>query len=450
MLQGQEKDPLIAALREKEDPKDSSFWSFKRATQRKGAHALLHYPAMMVPSLQGLIMRCVQTSQPTATKVLDPFVGSGTVLVEAMEHGLDFRGVDINPLAGLACLVKSGPYYLESFNDKAIQLLVNISIDKKTHKPREFSGRDKWLDLEVAQYLEKAAHHISAEPATWARRLFWLALCRVVRATCKSRKSTYKLHIVASADKVAVPDAHAQFVNVLEQFQEHLAHEQKLLKDKKLLKNGCYTGSVEVAVGNNQDFTTEKETIQAKYDLVMTSPPYGDNVTTIPYGQFSYLPLQWVDINDIDADIDLGLISNTHATDSASLGGSFRGVEEKASSLRDNYGTAATFLDSLKDERNGRNRFAAFFSDLDKSVDGIAQMTKPNGIHAWTIANRRICGLEAPMVPMMLEMLRARNMNVIGSISRGIHFKKMAHRNSLTATMTSETILLARKGAVTS
>jgi hypothetical protein len=445
MLQGCSNDPFISALRDYESRNDPSFWSFSCPTQRKGAHALLHYPAMMVPNLQGLIMKCVQDSQRGVTSVLDPFVGSGTVLVEAMEHGLDFQGVDINPLAGLACLAKSGPYYIDAFEEKSINLIVAISTDKKTHKPREFAGRDKWHALEVAQSLEKISHHISSMPAKWARRLFWLALCRVVRTTCRSRKSTYKLHIEAAKDNPKSQDVYGEFIKTLLKFQGHLDYEYANLESKQLLNKGRYVGSLNVKIADSQTHLMGSDFDSPLYDLVMTSPPYGDNATTIPYGQFSFLPLQWIDLEDIDEDMDRSLMANTHSTDTASLGGTLKGALDKAESLGERYESASKFLGKLDCKLDGQKRFASFFYDLDKSIDGIAKTTKPGGVHAWTIANRRICGLEAPMLPMMQEMLDARGMRSIGTISRGIHFKKMAARNSLTTTMTNETILFARK-----
>lgn len=445
MLTGYIDDPLIAALHESGDKDDPNFWSFRRLAPRKGAHALLHYPAMMVPCLQGLIMKCVQSSQHDVSMVLDPFVGSGTVLVEAMEHGLNFQGVDINPLAGLACLAKAGPYYVEAFQHKCIDLLVAISADGKAHTPREFAGRDKWHAVEVAQSLEKISYHIAKEPAKWARRLLWLAFCRVIRSTSRSRKSTYKLHIEITKDNQAIPDVHQQFRHALEQFQSHLEHEYESLHAKSLLIKGRYKGALEIKIGDSQIVLKGTGFAKNSYDLIMTSPPYGDNVTTIPYGQFSYLPLQWIDVRDIDERLNAALIANTHSTDTASLGGTLRGAKEKADSLGDRYTSAAEYLGKLKNEINGKKRFASFFYDLDKSIEGIVATTKHGGVHAWTIANRRICGLEAPMVSMMKEMLEVRGVRTVGTISRGIHFKKMASRNALTTTMTTETILLARK-----
>ncbi len=39
-------------------------------------------------------------------------------------------------------------------------------------------------------------------------------------------------------------------------------------------------------------------------DIVVTSPPYGDSRTTVAYGQFSRLSLQWLGFNGKDLDTD--------------------------------------------------------------------------------------------------------------------------------------------------
>jgi hypothetical protein len=441
MLEGRANDRLIETLRAREDRLNTDFWSFRKPELRRGAHALIHYPAMMVPSLQGLIMNCAQASQPTMQSVFDPFAGSGTVLVEAMEHGLNFSGVDINPLAGLACLAKGGPYYVDSFDEKVASLLGAIRADRRRRKPRNFGGRTKWFSTDAACNLEKLHHHILREPSRWARRLFWLALCRVVRVACNSRMSTYKLHVKADGTKSSAVDVCTEFVSVVGKFQLHLREQHESLTKKGLIDKGRYVGSIDVNVADARTFLKGE---RRKYDLVMTSPPYGDNVTTIPYGQFSYLPLQWIDVADIAEGVDLALIQNTHATDTASLGGTLRGALEKAAYIAESYSSASQFLKKVRNG-NGKKRFGAFFFDLDKSIERIASATRNDGLHAWTIANRRICGLEVPMVPLLTEMLEARGVRPIGTIARDIHFKKMAVKNAIAPTMTAETILLGRK-----
>jgi hypothetical protein len=51
------------------------------------------------------------------------------------------------------------------------------------------------------------------------------------------------------------------------------------------------------------------------------------------------------------------------------------------------------------------------------------------------------------MEEILSEMLEARGVTTVGRIRRSIHAKKMAHRNNVSATMNTETVLLARRAA---
>ncbi len=95
---------------------DKAYWSFKGRAKRQYCHALIQYPAMMVPAMQGELIDAVLEIDSNVTSIIDPFVGSGTTLGEAMRRGLDFVGMDINPLSILACEVKSGPLFERILN----------------------------------------------------------------------------------------------------------------------------------------------------------------------------------------------------------------------------------------------------------------------------------------------------------------------------------------------
>lgn len=55
-------------------------------------------------------------------------------------------------------------------------------------------------------------------------------------------------------------------------------------------------------------------------DFICTSPPYGDNGTTVTYGEFSILSLLWIDSKDLEISHEL-LMSNFASIDTFSLGG---------------------------------------------------------------------------------------------------------------------------------
>ena len=85
-------------------------WDYRgnNKSERDYVHGFCTYPAMMVPKMQREILQvCLEQSENKHLKLLDPFAGSGTILVEGMLQGLDIVGIDINPLAVLLCKVKT-------------------------------------------------------------------------------------------------------------------------------------------------------------------------------------------------------------------------------------------------------------------------------------------------------------------------------------------------------
>ena len=85
-------------------------WSERDLPERertKHVHRLHPYLGKYIPQLvEELFRRHV----PRGGRVLDPFAGSGTTLVQALESGLDSAGVDIAAFNCLLMRVKTGPH----------------------------------------------------------------------------------------------------------------------------------------------------------------------------------------------------------------------------------------------------------------------------------------------------------------------------------------------------
>jgi hypothetical protein len=92
-------------------------WSEQALPQRertKHVHALHPYLGKFIPQLVEVLLR---RYLPPGGRVLDPFAGSGTTLVQALESGLDATGADIAAFNVLLMQVKTGsynPFTLES------------------------------------------------------------------------------------------------------------------------------------------------------------------------------------------------------------------------------------------------------------------------------------------------------------------------------------------------
>jgi hypothetical protein len=87
-------------------------WSERDLPERertKHVHRLHPYLGKFVPQLvEALLARHL----PSARRVLDPFAGSGTTLVQALESGRDATGVDVAAFNCLLMEVKTGRYNL--------------------------------------------------------------------------------------------------------------------------------------------------------------------------------------------------------------------------------------------------------------------------------------------------------------------------------------------------
>ena len=81
-----------------------------KVTSKSLTHPLHSYPARMHPATAKILLEMAKKigkfSEPT---ILDPFVGSGTTMVETMALGGKGVGIDLNPLACMLAKTKSSP-----------------------------------------------------------------------------------------------------------------------------------------------------------------------------------------------------------------------------------------------------------------------------------------------------------------------------------------------------
>lgn len=116
------------------------------ASEELGLHSAHPYPCKFPPKI-------VQQHLPAKGKVLDPYCGSGTTLLEAAYRGLDVFGVDCNPIAILITkckLVDLSPIDL-SLMRKAVEDIDHHSaeLEKFGIPLHEFPGRDHWFSQEI-------------------------------------------------------------------------------------------------------------------------------------------------------------------------------------------------------------------------------------------------------------------------------------------------------------
>jgi hypothetical protein len=426
---------------------DPEYWSFRSNAARQHAHAFFQYPAMMVPQMQARLLADIIAIDPTVTKVYDPFVGSGTVLTEAMLLGLHFHGCDINPLAILLSRVKAGPFFIAAINARWERIKARMHEDGRCHVESTFPGWQKWFKKSVAIRLSRIVRAIRTDRDLWCRRFFWVAIAETVRVCSNSRTSTFKLHLRPQSElTLRDVDPLIKFQAVVERNLDRVRRKVELLGEGGNLVQGFYTGKVTIELSDAAaDAGRVSEADRA--DLLITSPPYGDNQTTVPYGQHSFLPLQWIDWQDIDPELDPSLLANTHALDTRSLGGSRANALQEVEATIEKSSSLRRTLEALASEpRDRRVRVAAFWRDIDQTLTPLLSSLRPDAYMVWVVGNRRVGNRIVPMHDILSELIMARGGLPVAVLERHIHSKRMANRNDFAKTMSSERILVMRKG----
>jgi len=419
-----------------------NYWSYSASTTRTCALDYFQYPAMMVPDMLSDLMRIICAADPNVRTVFDPFVGSGSVQTETMLLGLDFVGSDINPLAVLLCKAKAGPFRPNQLEEKLDDVLSFAESDESSRREATFAGLTKWFDPRTIYELSRLRRAVRAEPMLWARRFFWVALAETVRRTSNSRTSTFKLHIRTPKD-IASRDLSP--ITVFEEVATEniclLDEQLTALDQQSLLTRRRYQGSIEVYLRSATCAAAKEQ----RFDLLVTSPPYGDNPTTVPYGQHSYLPLQWIDLSDIAPKLDASCLSTTHEIDRRSLGGSRKNAVKLSERVLCNSPTFRECLDALQHEPpDRRSRAAAFIHDLDACIDPLLSHLRKNAYMVFVVGNRRIGGRQLKTDKILGELLGKRGAKHVCTIARTIPTKRMALKNNISATMNRELILVFR------
>ena len=215
-----------------------------------------------------------------------------------------------------------------------------------------------------------------------------------------------------------------------------------MLRESNVLRNRRFIEPISIRLADSRTCN-----VDGQCDLLITSPPYGDNQTTVPYGQHSYLPLQWIDLQDIDPSADSKYLSSTHAIDSKSLGGSRQGALTEVDQLAT---LSAALADTIGDltllPADRRSRVLAFSRDLNACIKPTLMRLRKHAYMIWVVGNRKVGGIEIPTCTILADFLKANHAVHVVTVSRGIPTKRMASKNSISETMSKEHILIFRKG----
>jgi site-specific DNA-methyltransferase (cytosine-N4-specific) len=128
-------------------------WSFADLGMKQtqaSVHFFHHWTAKFIPQIP---RQAIELYAKPGDVVLDPFMGSGTTLVEAARLGHDSWGTDINPLAVKIAQAKTAPINASALTDFIAWLEVAAARPERhlADTAALFEGSDKWFREDVAR-----------------------------------------------------------------------------------------------------------------------------------------------------------------------------------------------------------------------------------------------------------------------------------------------------------
>lgn len=413
----------------------TDYWDFI-SYKKKYTQNIHTYPAMMIPPISKNIIEVMGKYQPTIHNLFDPFLGSGTVLLEGLLAGMNVWGIDLNPLALLITKAKCTPIQPKVLEQTSKDLIQNIESDMDSKSLRikkpNFYNIDYWFKDYVIRDLQIIKNRIKEIKNPDIRVFYLVVFSQTVRDCSNTRNSEFKLYRMAKNQLKGFNP------NVLEVFKSILGKSQKGMKELY----GVYQGGLrtEIIANDTRDFNIDEQ-----MDLLITSPPYGDSRTTVAYGQFSRLSLQWLDLKEYDY---ISNEINKERLDKYLLGG--------MSNVKENNLPSENLREILKkiaevDEERALE-VLAFHTDLDKCLRSITKHMKINSYQFWVVGNRTVRNINIPLDRIISELGEQYNLKTVMTIPRNISSKRMPKKNSPTnkkgekiTTMNTENIVVLRR-----
>jgi hypothetical protein len=304
----------------------------------------------------------------------------------------------------------------------------------------DFKNLGYWFRPRVIMELSILKTEIEAIQDKDVRDFIWISLSECIRFVSNRRTGEFKMFRMPVAKVQSFqPDVYGEFCRILSRNMDKMRHFCSALEKAN--------AHPRVSVFRNNACALEDIPNNA-YDLIITSPPYGDSRTTVAYGEYSRLSLQWINLFGLTEKEIMGV-------DRSLMGGKkYRNGFEfalKSDTLR----TSLERISAADVERAGD--VYSFYVDLDAALKNIAEKTRSGGYQFWVVGNRTVKSELLKTDVMITELAPQYGLTPVITVGRNIPNKVMPSQNSPTnisgatgSTMTTEHIVVLRKNGPSS
>lgn len=410
-------------------------------------HMIHPYPAKLLVHIPHLFLSNDLLSKPGDT-VLDPFCGSGTVLLEAILNGRSAIGVDCNPLACLISRVKTTPISSQKLQASFRRLMDRVTGTPSASAP-DVVNMDYWFYPHVQRQLVCILDAIEKTRDPQLRDFFLVAFSNCVRKVSladprvsvpvRLREGQYsKKHPLRR--KTAEHLRRLRRINVKKLFCQIV---QSNMTRMATLDGLGVTHKATVALGDvrsmegfpNGANSGNGSKRDSEVQLIVTSPPY---IGAQKYIRSSSLSLGW---------LRYCKSGDLRAQKSGVIGREEYRKKEYEMPLKVGLKSADLCLARVRKVNPLRAHIAAqYIAEMKEAFGKVPKMLKPGGFMVLVAGNNTVCGLEFDTSSYLKGILESLGLSLklclIDDIrSRGL----MTRRNKTASIITREWVMVFQK-----
>ena len=349
-------------------------WSFSDKTIKDTSyitHGYYTYPAKFIPQLA---QRLIKENSNEGDIVIDPFMGSGTTVIEAIINNRMGIGTDINEIASLVAKVKTTPIknenllteysLLETDLNKRLNGQFNFYIKEALEKTPNNERIEYWFLPQQKEKLSIIFSRILEIENTDIKDFFLITFAQILKSSSIWLQKSVK----------PTRDLNKKIYNPMDLFLTH---------SKKMIKKHCEFGNILksdvkeniskyriVQCGDSRNQPCESE----KASLIVTSPPY---VTSYEYADLHQLPSLW-----------LGFMKELPEFRKKFIGSAYKNREN--TDLKSNL--ADEIVSNLKNKK--QNEVKNYFADMLETFEETKRVLKRGGRACIVIGNTEFQGVK--------------------------------------------------------
>jgi DNA modification methylase len=355
-------------------------------------HGIHKYPAKFIPQIPRF---CIESFSKQGDVVLDPFMGSGTTLLESYVSGRESYGIDIHPLARLIAKVKTTPLDPAILRPQADKLLSAVKSDRVVDSSwiPEVPNREHWFREPVLQELAKIKKHVWEIPDSPYKDFFKICFSSIIRRV--SNSDDYSLIPEVTSFQKKLDEQGKTSYDPVVRFEN--AVRNKLLDASDLWRISeeveerfGRAPAVHIIGADARAIELDDSTV----DIAVTSPPYA---SAVHYVSVHKLEMYWLDMLESTSELDSRILGTARAYASE-----YRSWEPATQ-----VGRLKAVLDELiKRDKKSAYIVHKYFDGMRKNLDEVNRVLKRNGKYCMVVGENAFRKVKIPTYQILADISR--------------------------------------------